>query len=72
MLVPFLVVCLLATTPIAVYAISTWPDAQKTDREEREQRERFFDQLSARQAVRREMMRSDFDGEERSRSNRTQ
>ena len=72
MLRSILVICLLATTPVAVYAVSSWPDERKVDVEAREQRERFFDHLAAQQALRREELRSRFDGEVQPRLVRTQ
>lgn len=62
---PILVICLLAVMPVAVYSASTWPDEPRIDLEARQQRERFFDQLAARQAQRWERDRRAFEGAER-------
>jgi hypothetical protein len=65
MLRSILVICLLATTPIAVYSASNWPEDRRIDRSVLEERERFFDRLAADQAFRREKLRGEFEGEER-------
>jgi hypothetical protein len=61
-----LAVCLLVTTPVLVHSASIWHEQSKIDVEDREQRERFFDQLAARQSARGERDRKAFESDERS------
>lgn len=70
MFLPILVICILAVMPVAVYSASTWPDEPRIDLEARQQRERFFDQLAVRQALRRERDRRAFEGTDRRRPDR--
>ena len=62
MLRSILVICILSTTPVAVYSAATWPDAPKVDLKAREQRKQFFEDLAERQIVRRASERQSFDG----------
>ena len=67
-----LAVCLLVTTPVLVHSASLWREQTKIDVEAREQRERFFDHLAARQSARLEKDRGAFGDGDRLRSVRAQ